>query len=109
MAIYKKCTPARGNQIAMGRWELFVFRKEVGGKPPQPRKKPPASAETSNIKTHQEPVCEAPKAVFTPIEPPRKKTAPATTKPIEEMPIVITESKPKKQGLLSRIFSIFGK
>ena len=106
---YQKVKPAPGEPIVNGQMGMYELLKDDWGKAAPAPKKTPASAETSNIKTHQEPVREAPKAVFTPIEPPRKKTAPATTKPIEEMPIVITESKPKKQGLLSRIFSIFGK
>ena len=105
---YQKVKPAPGEPIVNGQMGMYELLKDDWGKAaPAPKK--PASAETSNFKTHQEPVREAPKAVFTPIEPPREKTAPATIKPIEEMPIVITESKPKKQGLLSRIFSIFGK
>ena len=106
---YQKVKPAPGEPIVNGQMGMYELLKDDWGKAAPAPKKTPASAETSNIKTHQEPVREAPKAVFTPIEPPRKKTAPATTKPIEEMPIVITESKPKKQGLLSRIFRIFGK
>jgi len=106
---YQKVKPAPGEPIVNGQMGMYELLKDDWGKAAPAPKKTPASAETSNIKTHPEPVREAPKAVFTPIEPPRKKTAPATTKPIEEMPIVITESKPKKQGLLSRIFSIFGK
>ena len=106
---YQKVKPAPGEPIVNGQMGMYELLKDDWGKAAPAPKKTPASAETSNIKTHQEPVREAPKAVFTPIEPPRKKTAPATTKPIEEMPIVITESKPKKQGLLSRILSIFGK
>ena len=106
---YQKVKPAPGEPIVNGQMGMYELLKDDWGKAAPAPKKTPASAETSNIKTHQEPVREAPKAVFTPIEPPREKTAPAATKPIEEMPIVITESKPKKQGLLSRIFSIFGK
>lgn len=106
---YQKVKPAPGEPIVNGQMGMYELLKDDWGKAAPAPKKTPASAEASNIETHQEPVREAPKAVFTPIEPPQKKTAPATTKPIEEMPIVITESKPKKQGLLSRIFRIFGK
>ena len=106
---YQKVKPAPGEPIVNGQMGMYELLKDDWEKAAPAPKKTPASAETSNIKTHQEPVREAPEAVFTPIEPPRKKTAPVTTKPIEEMPIVITESKPKKQGLLSRIFRIFGK
>ena len=64
-------------------------------------------AETSKQAAHEKP--KAQPAPMAPSVPQQAKKPEPEKKVIEEIPIIITQPKPKRQSLFSRILSIFGK